>query len=131
MKEVIAIIRQNMINRTKDVLVEAGFPAFTAAKASGRGRRPVDFELLQAINEDPSESADVLPTLAQGGRLIPKRLLYVVVPDDKVTDLVNLIIKTNQTGSPGDGKIFVLPMDDVIRVRTGESGDKAVDEMKG
>ena len=87
--------------------------------------------LLEAINENPGESADILPTLSQGGRLFPKRLISIVTPDDKVKPIVETIIEINTPGEPGDGKIFVMPVDDVIRVRTGEAGDAAVDEMSG
>jgi nitrogen regulatory protein PII 2 len=131
MKEVMAIIRQNKINQTKDAMIEAGFSAATAVRALGRGKRPVEPELLEAINKNPRDSAEVLPTLAQGGRLYPKRIVVMIVPDDRVTDLVSAIIKANQTGSPGDGKIFVSPVVDTIRVRTGEEGEAAIDEMNG
>ena len=131
MKEVMAIIRQNKINQTKTAMIEAGFPAATAVRAVGRGRRPVEPELLEAINRNPRDSADVLPTLAQGGRLYPKRLVTMIVPDDRVSDLVRTLIKVNQTGSPGDGKIFVSTVHDTIRVRTGEEGEDAIDEMNG
>lgn len=131
MKEIMAIIRANKINQTKKALVDAGLPGFTGMAAAGRGRRPVDFELLEAINEDPSESAEMLNTISQGGRLVPKRLLSIVVPAEKVQSVVDVLIKVNKTGSPGDGKIFVLPVDEVMRVRTGEEGAAAIDEMKG
>ncbi|MEJ2716845.1 MAG: P-II family nitrogen regulator [Deltaproteobacteria bacterium] len=131
MKEVMAIIRQNKINQTKNAMIEAGFPAATAVRALGRGRRPVEPELLEAINRNPRDSAEVLPTLAQGGRLYPKRLVLMIVPDNRVSDLVSALIKANQTGSPGDGKIFVSPVFDTIRVRTGEQGQDAIDEMNG
>ncbi|MFZ5995650.1 MAG: P-II family nitrogen regulator [Thermodesulfobacteriota bacterium] len=133
MKEVMAIIRINKINPTKQALADAGFPAFTAIKGVGRGRRPVNFEILQAMNmnENPSDSVEVLPTLSQGGRLIPKRIISLIVPDETVSDVIQNIIKVNKTGNPGDGKIFVMPIDDVVRVRTGETGAKAIDEMTG
>ncbi|MEW6110849.1 MAG: P-II family nitrogen regulator [Thermodesulfobacteriota bacterium] len=131
MKEIVAIIRQNRINQTKESLIAAGFPAATATRALGRGRRPVEFDLLNAINENPKESAEILPTLAQGGRLYPKRIISMVVPDEKVAELIRTIIKVNQTGNPGDGKVFVCPINDVIRVRTGETGPAAIDEMNG
>ena len=131
MKEVMAIIRQNKINQTKTAMIEAGFPAATAVRAVGRGKRPVEPELLEAINQNPRDSAEVLPTLAHGGRLYPKRLVTMIVPDDQVADLVSALIKVNQTGSPGDGKIFVSPVLDTVRIRTGEQGDDAIDEMKG
>jgi nitrogen regulatory protein PII 2 len=131
MKEITAIIRMNKINQTKEALIAGGFPAATATRALGRGRRPVELEFLKAVNEDPRESADILPTIARGGRLYPKRIITLVVPDHKVPDAVQSIIKVNQTGNPGDGKIFVGPVSDVVRVRTGETGEAAVDEMNG
>lgn len=131
MKEIIAIIRQDKINQTKAALIESGFPAATATRALGRGRRPVETEILAAINENPKEGAEILPTLAQGGRLYPKRIVTMVVPDQRIPDLVRTIIRVNQTGSPGDGKIFVTPVLDVVRVRTGETGEAAIDEMNG
>jgi nitrogen regulatory protein PII 2 len=131
MKELIAVIRQNRINQTKEALVQAGFPAATAVRALGRGKRPIEPHILEAINQDPANAAEVLPTLSQGGRLYPKRLISLVVPDSKVPLLVQTLIKVNQTGSPGDGKIFVTPVLDVARVRTGESGEAAIDEMNG
>jgi len=131
MKEVCAIIRMNRINATKEALVKAGFPAFTALKVNGRGRRTVNYEVLQAMNEDPDVNPEVLATLSQGPRLMAKRMVSVIVPDPLVADVVSLFIKINQTGTPGDGKIFVLPVDEVIRVRTGETGAEAIDEMTG
>jgi nitrogen regulatory protein PII 2 len=131
MKEITAIIRMNKINQTKAALIAGGFPAATATRALGRGRRPVEPEFLHAVNEDPRDSADILSTLSRGGRLYPKRMITLVVPDHKVSDAVQSIIKVNQTGNPGDGKIFVGPVSDVVRVRTGETGEAAVDEMNG
>ena len=129
MKEVIAIIRQNTINQAKKALAEAGFASLTAAKAQGRGRRPVEFEVLHAVNERPDMSSELLPTLSQGGRLIPKRYLELVVPDDRVQEAVASILSVCSTGAPGDGKIFVLPVADAVRVRTGDTGEDAIDEM--
>jgi nitrogen regulatory protein PII 2 len=131
MKEIMAIVRMNKINQTKTALVGAGYPSFTAMKVSGRGKRSVDFEVLQAINEQSTLNSEVLATLSQGPRLIPKRLISLVVPDEKVSDVVDLITKVNQTGMPGDGKIFVVPIEDVVRVRTKETGPAAIDEMSG
>lgn len=129
MKEVLAIVRVNKINQTKEALVAAGLPSFTAFRCLGRGRRPVDFEMLEALNKDPSMGSDVLPGLSQGARLIPKRMLSMVVPKERVKDIVDVVIKVNQTGTPGDGKVFVLPVTDVVRVRTREKGLDAIDEM--
>ncbi|MFW6216319.1 MAG: P-II family nitrogen regulator [Desulfohalobiaceae bacterium] len=130
MQEVMAIIRQNRINQTKKALAEAGFAAMTAAKAQGRGRRSVEFQFLEAVTERPDISPDILPTLSQGGRLIPKRLVDVVIPDSRVQEVVQIIIDASQTGEPGDGKIFVLPVSEALRVRTGERNEAAIDEMQ-
>ena len=57
---------------------------------------------------------------------MPKRMLTIIVPDDAVTKLVKEIMKVNKTGKPGDGKIFVSPIEGAIRVRTGEFGGEAI-----
>jgi nitrogen regulatory protein PII 2 len=57
---------------------------------------------------------------------VPKRMLTVVVPDDVVTSLVKAIVKVNKTGKPGDGKIFISPIESAYRVRTGETGGEAI-----
>ena len=125
MKEVIAVIRMNKMQDTKRALTEAGFSAFTVRKVMGRGWGLVDFRVLQlAENNEP----EALPMLAQGPRLIPKRMLSVIVTDDRLRLLVNTLITANQTGKPGDGKIFVLPVNDAIRVRTGERGPHALSD---
>ncbi len=131
MKEVMAIIRANKINQTKKALVDAGLPSFTANRCMGRGNRPVDFEMLEALKNETEDSADVLPSLSQGARLIPKRLLSMVVPPEQVSRVVQLLMEVNRTGTQGDGKIFVMPVTEVYRVRTREEGLSAIDEMAG
>jgi nitrogen regulatory protein PII 2 len=69
---------------------------------------------------------EAMALLGEKGKLYPKRVITVVVPDKEVPALVATLIKTNQTGKPGDGKIFVMPVDDAVRVRTGEKGQKAI-----
>lgn len=64
--------------------------------------------------------------LSEGSRLIPKRMLTIVVHDDQVKKTVDAIIKVNQEGKSGDGKIFVLPVLDAITVRTGVRGEEAI-----
>ena len=61
------------------------------------------------------------------GRLIPKRMINVIVPDKLVKTVVNTMIRVNKTGRSGDGKIFVMPVSESWRVRTGESGDEVLD----
>jgi nitrogen regulatory protein PII 2 len=126
MKEVMAVIRMNKMNETKEALMEAGIPSFTARKGLGRGKGQVDFRVLKGAQEGIPEA---IALLGQGPRLIPKRMLTVVVPDEKVGTVIKTLIKVNQTGSPGDGKIFVMPILDAVRIRTGQSADEAVNEM--
>jgi nitrogen regulatory protein P-II 1 len=57
---------------------------------------------------------------------LPKMKLEIVAPDDRVEDVVSIIIKAAKTGKVGDGKIFILPADDAIRVRTEETGDEVL-----
>lgn len=129
MKEVMAVIRMNKINATKAALAGAGFPSLTAARVMGRGSRPVDYEVMKSVASGEAPPPEVLQSLATGPRLIAKRLITLVVPDEAVKAVVKILIDTNQTKSAGDGKIFVLPVDDAYRVRTGEAGLSAVSEM--
>ena len=124
MKEVMAVIRMNRINETKKALLDAGLPAFTARRVLGRGKGLVDLRVLHGAKEGRPEA---IATLGSGPRLIPKRALSVVVPDEQVKTVVETIIGVNQTGKPGDGKIFVIPVLDAIRVRSGAVGEDAVD----
>lgn len=124
MQEVMAIIRMDMIGKTKEALAIASFPALHAMKVMGRGKKKVDFALIESMMSDLNVSSPfIAESLTEGHRLIPKRLLSIIVRDDDVKKLVDIIIEVNQKGHPGDGKIFVLPVEDSIRVRTGESGD--------
>lgn len=125
MKEVMAIIRMNKMNETKRALADAGVSALTARRVMGRGKGKVDFFLLQGAQQGAEEA---ISQLGQGPKFIPKRLLTVVVSDDRVPLVVQTIIEVNKTGNPGDGKIFVMPILEAVRVRTGETGDTAVDE---
>lgn len=126
MKEVMAIIRMNMMNQTKKALAEAGVYSLTARKVAGRGKGKVSSTLLKGAEKGVDEA---ITQLSDGPRLFPKRMLTIVVPNDKVQLVVKTIIDANKTGNPGDGKIFVLPVSDAIRVRTAETGDKALDEI--
>ncbi len=123
MKEVIAIVRMNMMNKTKEALTEAGVNAFFAHEAQGRGLGFVNRKLVKGTEEGYEEAASLL---GEKGKLYPKRMMSVVVTDDEVDDVVEAIITVNQTGKPGDGKIFVLPISDSVRVRTAEKGIKSI-----
>ena len=125
MKEVMAVVRMNMMNKTKRALSEAGITSVTAKEALGRGKGVVDFKVLEGAERGYEEA---ISQLGQSQRMIPKRLLLIVVPDKLVEKTVKTIMKVNQTGKSGDGKIFVLPAMDVVRIRTGENGDEVLDE---
>ena len=125
MKEVLSVIRMNKMNATKQALVDAGIASFTARKVLGRGKGNVDYRLLQGAQEGYEEA---ISQLATGPKMIPKRMVSVVVPDQHVPLVVRTIIDVNQTGHAGDGKVFVLPIRETVRIRTGEANDLALDE---
>jgi nitrogen regulatory protein PII 2 len=128
MKEVMAIIRFNMMNVTKRALSDAGFYSLTTLKVMGRGKGTVDYFLLNGAEEGHEEAVS---QLSPSPKLLPKRLIMVVTTDDQVSNVVKTITEVNQTGKKGDGKIFVLPIKDAVRVHTGETGEKAIDNLTG
>jgi nitrogen regulatory protein PII 2 len=122
MKEITAIIRMNKVQKTKDVLLECGFPSFTVRRVMGRGKqRGLCFEFNPPL-PDPEKEAETCI------RFIPKRMFTIVVDDENVNEVVRKIIEVNQTGNVGDGKIFVSNITEAIRIRTGESGEATVDK---
>ncbi|MBE5983346.1 MAG: P-II family nitrogen regulator [Paenibacillaceae bacterium] len=126
MKEVMAFIRVNKINPTKKALAEGGFPALTCRPVLGRGKKRIDPELLSLVLE--TGELPMSPKgeyLTESFRWIPKRLVTLIVEDQQVKDVVEILIKTNQTGNPGDGKIFVLPIYEAYTVRSGECTKEA------
>lgn len=126
MKEIIAIIRMNKVNETKKALANAGFCGMHVMKAQGRGRAAVEFSILNNIGLREEYGSLLEERLSGGGRLITKRLFTILVPEESVNLAVRTIIGVNSTGQPGDGKIFVCPVSDAVRIRTGESGEIAV-----
>ncbi|MGB5618524.1 MAG: P-II family nitrogen regulator [Desulfobacterales bacterium] len=125
MKELIAIVRMNMMNKTKRALADAGLGSITARDALGRGKGIVDLQLLKGAERGYEEA---ISQLGQSQRLIPKRALLMVVNDELVEKAAKAIIRTNRTGKSGDGMIFVLPCHEAVRVRTGERGDDTLDD---
>jgi nitrogen regulatory protein PII 2 len=123
MKEVIAVVRINMMNQTKNALNDAGVAAYFVREAQGRGKGFANPKVLEGVDQGYEEAAAVL---GEKGKLYPKRVVTVVVEDDKVEDVVQAVISVNKTGKPGDGKIFVLPILDAVRVRTAEQGEAAI-----
>ena len=126
MKEVLAVVRMNMMNRTKRALSEAGITSLTARDALGRGKGLVDMGILEGAELGYEEA---ISQLGQSDRLIPKRIMNIVVPDKLVEKAVKTIIRVNRTGKSGDGKIFVIEAREAIRIRTGEKGDAVLDEL--
>ena len=125
MKMVWAIIRINKMNETKKALTKAGITSMTATgKVFGRGKGLWDAKVMEGAKKDIPEA---LTHLGTEPRLRPQRVVSVVVPDDKVETVVDTIIEVNQTPAAGDGKIFVLPILDSLKVRTGETGDLTLD----
>ncbi|QCQ22876.1 P-II family nitrogen regulator [Desulfoglaeba alkanexedens] len=124
MKEIYAIIRVNKVYSTKKALEEIGFPSITVFnyRVFGRGKQKgiVD-EVSFSVSPEVSQMAK------HGGmKYIPKRLLYLVVDDEDITRIVDTIIQANQTGHYGDGRIFVCPVEEALRIRTGEKGAQAL-----
>ncbi len=111
----------DMIIQTINVLLDKGIAALNCQKVMGRGKKKVNFMVV-----DNQGSSKVLEAVSEEHRLIPKRLLSIIVNDTDVKMVVDTIISVNKKGNPGDGKIFVLPVDEVMRISTGETGGAAV-----
>jgi nitrogen regulatory protein PII 2 len=122
MKEVMAIVRQNKVNSTKEALAEAGIPAFTCRKVLGRGKKLIDMNLLHTLVDAGEVPANPMGEyISETTRLISKRIFTMIVDDSEVEKVVNTIMDVNSTGNPGDGKIFVLPVLENYKVRNGEA----------
>ncbi|MBP1764389.1 MAG: glnB 2 [Firmicutes bacterium] len=135
MKEIIAVIRMNKVSATKKALVEVGVAGFTATKVMGRGRLVEDLSiiaerrktLLALSKEDEAKTEKMIVQFLDGTRLFPRRMFTILAHDEEVAKIIETIIAVNRTDNKvGDGKIFILPILDAIRVRTGETGDAAV-----
>jgi nitrogen regulatory protein P-II 1 len=112
MKKVEAIIREEKLERVKEFLEELGYFGMTMTEVSGRGRQK-GVPLKWGAKEYRLE-------------FLPKLKIELVVIDEDVPAVVNAIVKGARTGEIGDGKIFIIPIEDAIRVRTGDTGTNAV-----
>jgi len=112
MRKVEAVIKPFKLDDVKEALTGAGFIGMTVTEVRGFGRQKGHTEMYRG----GEYKVDFLPKLK----------LEVVVPDDRATKVVDLIVAAARTGSIGDGKVFVSPLEDVVRIRTGEHGDGAV-----
>lgn len=127
MKMIIAIIRMAKMNDTKEALAKAGLPSFMASgKVQGRGRgRGIGPNYAAILSE--ADKVEALKELGPEPRLKTKRMITIIVAEEKVDLAVETIIKANQTGNSGDGKIFVTPCAEAIQIRTGETGNSILD----
>ncbi len=112
MKKIEAIIKPFKLDDVKEALVEADISRITISEVKGHGRQQGHTELYRG-NEYIVE-------------YLPKIKIEIVVNDEFAEKAVEAIIKGAKTGKIGDGKIFVSPIEDVIRIRTGERGSEAV-----
>lgn len=120
MKMIMAIIRIDKMNETKKALTEAGITSMTATgKVFGRGKGLWDAKVMEGAKQDMPEA---LTHLGEEPRLRPQRVLNIAVSDENVQLTIDTLIEVNQTPAAGDGKIFVLPLTEAVRVRTGENG---------
>jgi len=136
MKEIIAVVRMNRTNATKKALIDSGAAGFTALKVLGRGKLVEDKSVIadrkanmmeMAIGEDAKEAEALIDGFLDGQRLFPRRMFHIIAKDNQVDPIVQAIIGANRTENKvGDGKIFILPIVDVVRVRTAERGETAL-----
>ncbi len=111
-KMITTIIRPEKLGAVKQALAEAGAPSLTVTNVSGRGSQPA--------KKGSWRGEEYTVDLHQ------KVKIECVIADVPVGDVVDAIREAANTGEPGDGKIFVLPVDDAIQVRTGKTGTEAV-----
>jgi nitrogen regulatory protein P-II 1 len=112
MKKVEAIIKPFKLDEVKEGLSTIGVQGLTATEVKGFGRQKGHTELYRGAEYVVD--------------FLPKVKLEIIVKDEQVDDVVETIQRTAKTGRIGDGKIFVLPIDEVVRIRTGERGSEAV-----
>jgi nitrogen regulatory protein PII 2 len=130
MKLILAVIRIAQMGATKAALAEAGLPSFTAMPVLGRGRGHGDWEKIGHTKEkesSPEILEDVMSFVPEEPRLKSKRMITLVVTDDKKDLAVETLLKANRTGKSGDGKIFVVEALDSFSVHTGTSGNETLD----
>ncbi len=111
--------------KAKEIYIVCSGEMMAMYAANNICKDQVDYQILKGAEQGYEEAIN---HLGPGPKFIPKRLLLIVVPDDIVSKVVETIIGVNKAGNPGDGKIFVIPMLDAVRVRTGEVGEVAIDE---
>ena len=112
MKKIEAIIKPFKLDDVKEALQEAGLKGITVTEVRGFGQQRGQTELYKGAEYVVD--------------FVPKVKIELVVEDTDVEAMVDIILKTTQTGRIGDGKIFILPVEDVVRIRTAEHGENAI-----
>ena len=112
MKKIEAIIKPFKLEEVKEALDAVGIRGVTVSEVKGFGRQKGHTELYRGAEYVVD--------------FLPKIKLELVLPDNLIEKAVEAIIGSAKTGRIGDGKIFILPMDEAIRIRTGEKGEEAV-----
>lgn len=112
MKKIEAIVKPFKLDDIKEKLTELGIKGITISEVKGFGRQKGHTELYRG--------AEYIIDF------IPKIKLELIIPDNLVDDVVSAIVESARTGRIGDGKIFVTPIEEVIRIRTGETGESAL-----
>ena len=112
MKKIESIIRPHLLDAVKDALQEVGVAGLTISEVKGFGRQKGHTETYRGSEYKID--------------FLPKVKIEVVLPDEMVDLATDAIMKTAKTGKFGDGKIFVLPVEEVIRIRTAERGEQAL-----
>jgi nitrogen regulatory protein P-II 1 len=112
MKKIEAIIKPFKLEEVKDALTEIGVQGLTVSEVKGFGRQKGHTELYRGAEYVVD--------------FIPKVKIEVVVPDSIAEKVVETIVSAARTGRIGDGKVFVIPVDDAVRIRTGERGENAI-----
>ncbi len=112
MKLIIAIIKPFKLEEVKEALAAAGVEGMTVTEVKGFGRQKGHTEIYRGSEY----TVDFLP----------KVKIEVAVADDSAAKAIDAIVKAGKTGKIGDGKVFVLPLDEIIRIRTDERGESAV-----
>ncbi len=112
MKKIEAIIKPFKLDEVKEALSKTGIQGLTITEVKGFGRQKGHTELYRGAEYVVD--------------FLPKVKIEILVADDKAGEVADTIITAARTGRIGDGKIFILPMDDVVRIRTGERGADAI-----
>lgn len=112
MKKIEAIVRTNKVDDVKVALDEAGYASMTVSEVKGRGRQKGMMQQWRGREYCVD--------------LLPKARVEIVVPDEHVDKVLEIIRKSASTDNIGDGKIFVIPIESAMRIRTGETGEDAL-----